>query len=169
MPVSDSGMQGRSAGRSTPSAARREARLAAARSLIASNLSDPKLSPAFAAGRLGVSLRHLHILFAATRMSFSQTVTASRLEQSCRLLLQDRDKPVADVAFACGFDSVATFYRVFRAAYACTPGELRARGLPYHAPRWPRDAAPTGDTAGGMAACDATDIAGTTESGTGTL
>jgi len=32
---------------------------------------------------------------------------------------------VTDIAYACGFDSPATFYRVFRAAFGMTPRDVR--------------------------------------------
>jgi hypothetical protein len=63
----------------------RVGRLSAAQRLIAGHLSNPNLSPAFVADRLGVSVRHMHELFETTEKSFSQTVTALRLEASRRL------------------------------------------------------------------------------------
>jgi AraC-like DNA-binding protein len=36
-------------------------------------------------------------------------------------------RSISDVAFACGFESLATFYRVFRAAQGTTPGDFRAQ------------------------------------------
>jgi AraC-like DNA-binding protein len=101
--------------------------LSAARRLIARHLSNPNLSPAFVADRLGVSVRHLHELFENTEKSFSQTVTALRLEASRGLLMSAPQRSISDVAFACGFESLATFYRVFRAAQGTTPGDFRAQ------------------------------------------
>jgi len=34
-------------------------------------------------------------------------------------------RPVTEIALACGFDSLATFYRTFRRAYGMTPGDVR--------------------------------------------
>ena len=36
-------------------------------------------------------------------------------------------KTIAEVAFACGFESLATFYRLFSASESMTPGDYRAR------------------------------------------
>jgi AraC-like DNA-binding protein len=36
------------------------------------------------------------------------------------------DRSVTDVAFAWGFNSLATFYRTFHEAFGMTPGALRA-------------------------------------------
>jgi AraC-like DNA-binding protein len=103
----------------------RVARLSFARRLIASQLSDPHLSPALIADQLGVSIRHVHALFEENAMSFSQTVTAMRLDESCKLLVQAPQSSIAKIAVACGFESLATFYRVFRAAHGVAPGDFR--------------------------------------------
>jgi AraC-like DNA-binding protein len=107
----------------------RVGRLSLARRLIVRHIARAQLSPGFVADMLGISVRHMHVLFEATNMSFSQTVTALRVEQSCRLLRQAPHLTVAQIALACGFDSLATFYRAFRAAAGITPGDFRAHGI----------------------------------------
>ncbi|MDI1266425.1 MAG: helix-turn-helix transcriptional regulator [bacterium] len=101
-------------------------RLSLARRLIGIHLTKPSLSPAMVAGLLGVSLRHMHMLFEGTGRSFSQTVTAQRIRLSGRLLRERPRLPVAGIAHASGFDSLATFYRIFHATLGMTPGEFRA-------------------------------------------
>jgi AraC-like DNA-binding protein len=71
----------------------------------------------------------MHELFETTEKSFSQTVTALRLEASRRLLMSAPQRSISDVAFACGFESLATFYRAFRAAQGTTPGDFRAQQM----------------------------------------
>jgi AraC-like DNA-binding protein len=105
----------------------RIARLSLARRLIVRHLNDPRLSPAMVADWLGVSPRHLHMLFEMAEKSFSQTVTEQRLAQSRRLLREAPERLIADVAAACGFESLATYYRVFNAAYGLPPGDFRAQ------------------------------------------
>ncbi|MBR0878973.1 AraC-like DNA-binding protein [Bradyrhizobium japonicum] len=109
-------------------AALRTARLSQARRLIARYLQDPDLTPATVADQLGVSVRHLHMLFETAAKSFSQTVTDERLKQSRRLMREAPDRLIADIATSCGFESLATYYRVFNAAYGMAPGDFRARG-----------------------------------------
>jgi len=109
-------------------AALRTARLSQARRLIARYLQDPDLAPTMVADQLGVSVRHLHMLFEAAAKSFSQTVTDERLKQSRRLMREAPDRLIADIATSCGFESLATYYRVFNAAYGMAPGDFRARG-----------------------------------------
>jgi AraC-like DNA-binding protein len=102
-------------------------RLSMARRLIERHLSKPALSPAMVAGLLGVSVRYVHVLFEATGDSFSQIVAAERLRHARRLLLRTPPLTVAEIANACGFGSLATFYRVFGASVGLTPGEFRAQ------------------------------------------
>nr|WP_249129328.1 helix-turn-helix transcriptional regulator [Bradyrhizobium japonicum] len=109
-------------------AALRTARLSQARRLIGRHLQDPNLAPAMVADLLGVSVRHLHMLFESAARSFSQTVTDERLKQSRHLMREAPDRLIADIATSCGFDSLATYYRVFNAAYGMAPGDFRARG-----------------------------------------
>ncbi|MCK6488842.1 MAG: AraC family transcriptional regulator [Planctomycetes bacterium] len=49
-----------------------------------------------------------------------------RLLAACRLLAEG-DLPVLDIALRCGFDATTHFNRSFRAAFACTPRQYRAR------------------------------------------
>lgn len=109
-------------------AALRTARLSQARRLIARHLEDLDLAPTMVADLLGVSVRHLHMLFEAAEKSFSQTVTDERLKRSRRLLREAPDRLIADIAASCGFESLATYYRVFNAAYGMAPGDFRAQG-----------------------------------------
>jgi AraC-like DNA-binding protein len=106
----------------------RTGHLSFARRLITRHLSNAALSPAFVAGLLGISVRHLYALFEATGMSFSQTVTAQRIRESRRLLKEAPERSISQIAFASGFDSLATFYRAFHAAHGASPGDFRAQG-----------------------------------------
>lgn len=109
-------------------AALRTARLSQARHLIARHLQNPELVPTMVADQLGVSVRHLHMLFETAAKSFSQTVTDERLKQSRRLMREAPDRLIADIATSCGFESLATYYRVFNTAYGMAPGDFRAQG-----------------------------------------
>jgi AraC-like DNA-binding protein len=115
----------------------RVARLSLARRSITRHLSQASLSPAMVAELLGVSVRHIHMLFEGTGKSFSQTVTAQRIRLSGRLLREVPERPIAEVARASGFESLATFYRVFHATEGMSPGEFRARDARSGAPQPP--------------------------------
>ena len=105
----------------------RVGRLSLARRLITRHLHNPQLSSAMVADWLGVSVRHLQMLFEMAERSFSQTLTGQRLARSRRLLRETPERLIADVAVACGFESLATYYRVFNAAYGLPPGDFRGR------------------------------------------
>ncbi|MGY3608092.1 MULTISPECIES: AraC family transcriptional regulator [unclassified Bradyrhizobium] len=97
----------------------------AARDILVRDLHQPGLSPAAVAQELGISLRQVHVLFEPMGLSFSRTLTALRVRKAGELLAMAPLRPVADVAYACGFDSLATFYRAFRNHYGMTPRDMR--------------------------------------------
>lgn len=107
-------------------AALRSGFLHAAREIMVRDLPRQNLSPIMLATELGISLRQLHVLFEPTGFSFSRTLTTMRLEEACRLLKVMHTRPVTEIAFLSGFDSLATFYRAFRHAHGMTPGDMRA-------------------------------------------
>lgn len=110
-------------------AALRTGFLYVARDIMARDLHRPDLTPATIAAELAISLRQVHVLFEPTGLSFARTLTTMRLEKVRRLLETMPARPVADIAYACGFDSIATFYRVFRNTYGMTPGDIRMTSL----------------------------------------
>jgi AraC-like DNA-binding protein len=106
-------------------AAIRNARLEEARQLIDRHLQRPDLAPATLAKMMGISVRHVHMLFEPTGTTCARYVVARRLERARLLLSQSAARPVGDVALACGFDSLSTFYRTFRSAYGMSPNDFR--------------------------------------------
>ncbi|MHC2330866.1 AraC family transcriptional regulator [Bradyrhizobium sp. USDA 4454] len=99
--------------------------LHAAREILLRDLHRASLTPAAVATELGISLRQLHAVFEPTGLSFARTLTAARLKEARRLLYATWERGIDEIAFSCGFDSIATFYRVFRATYGMTPGDAR--------------------------------------------
>ena len=104
----------------------RRAKLQAAMDQIARNGADPSLTPASVAAVLGVSIRQLHGLFEPTGKSFSRTLADARLARATHALELRPQATIAEIAFECGFESLPTFYRAFRAATGMTPKDLRA-------------------------------------------
>lgn len=103
----------------------RAAQLQVVYQLVDANLHRPRLSTETAAAMLGISVRQLHLLFEPTGTTFARYVQGRRLEAACRLLADAGERTVLDIAIACGFDSLSTFYRVFRTAYGVPPGDYR--------------------------------------------
>ncbi len=108
----------------------RRARLEEAKRHIDRHLSDPRLSSERAAAALKISVRQLHLLFESSGASFAQYVVMRRLEE-CRsaLISPIGGRSVTDIAFAWGFNSLATFFRRFRDAYGMTPCEMRRQAV----------------------------------------
>jgi len=117
-------------GQSSGQESLRTARLEVAKRYIDQHRAEPDLVPAGAAAALGISLRHLHLLFEPTGTSFAQYVTQRRLQQ-CRAALAsptDIARSVADIAFGWGFNSLATFYRAFEREFGMPPAAFRTMG-----------------------------------------
>lgn len=117
------------ADRRTPEgrAACRDGALMAARKYIDRHIRKPDLTAEKVASALGISVRQLHLLFEPSGTSFAHYVRAARLAHAHRLLILSPQVTITEVAYASGWDSLATFHRVFRLAYGMSPGELRDR------------------------------------------
>jgi AraC family transcriptional regulator len=57
------------------------------------------------------------------------TIRRLRLHRAAGDLVRS-NAPIRDIAAACGFNSVQSFSRVFRAAFGTTPGQYRSCGIP---------------------------------------
>ena len=108
-------------------ARRRAGQLDAALADVAEHLADDDLCPATTAGRLGISVRQLHQVFAGHGRTFGAELRRQRLEQARRDLADPARAGlrVIDIAADAGFADVTHFHRVFRQAYGCTPAQLR--------------------------------------------
>jgi len=101
------------------------------KSYAVGHLSEPSLSPSRVADIEGISVRHLHRLFAATGESFSHWVRKSRLA-CCAADLRNAalaGTSVTRIAFRWGFNDSAHFSRAFLAEYGCAPSEYRSAHL----------------------------------------
>jgi len=94
---------------------------------IGRRLCDPGLGPPEIAAAANISVRYLHKLFEAEHRSVSQYIKRLRLERSHRELLDPRNtgRPIAAIAFACGFGDLSGFNRAFKDAYGTSPRQLR--------------------------------------------
>jgi AraC-like DNA-binding protein len=108
-------------------AATRAAKLRQVMDYIALHLSEPDLTPASVAAAMKISVRQLHLLFQPTGTSFAEHVLGRRLEE-CRAMLESpsaRARSVTDIAYAWGFNSLASFYRAFGQRFGVSPGMVR--------------------------------------------
>jgi AraC-like DNA-binding protein/ligand-binding sensor protein len=93
--------------------------------LVHAEFASPLRLSEFAA-RLDVSEGHFSRIFHhATGLRFVEYLARYRAERA-RMLILGSDQPIADIARACGFQSLSQFNRVFRAVYQTTPRILRS-------------------------------------------
>jgi AraC-like DNA-binding protein len=107
-------------------AAMRTGLLHAALQIMARDKHHRRLTPAEVAKELGISVRQMHVVFEDAELSFSRTLAEMRIEEARRLLLNEPALSVAQIAHTCGFESLATFYRLFARRYGMAPKEMRA-------------------------------------------
>lgn len=105
----------------------RAARLALIRREIDKGFADPDFSLTALARRVGVSPRYVQMLLAETASSFVDEVIDRRLKRAHDLLQSPRHShlSITDIAYECGFTTVAHFHRLFRRRFSTTPGERR--------------------------------------------
>jgi len=122
---------GASAGvcRPTPLRSRAEI-LLKVHSFIEANLGNPDLTPDEIARASFISTRYLHKLFEGEGTSVCQWIRAARLERCRRDLLDPAlsDQTILSIATRWGLPGPQHFSRLFRAAYACPPSQLRREG-----------------------------------------
>lgn len=99
------------------------------RAHLVGRLDEPFDGPALAA-RFGLSPRKLQRLFAAEGSTPTLWLRRQRLERCARDLADPRQqgRSITVIATAYGFDDMAYFSRIFRAAYGMAPGAWRQNG-----------------------------------------
>jgi AraC family transcriptional regulator of adaptative response / DNA-3-methyladenine glycosylase II len=80
------------------------------------------------AERLGIGPRHLLRLFLRHAGATPIEVAATRRIQAAKRMIDGSAMPLAEIAFAAGFNSVRRFNDAFRATYGRTPSSFRKRG-----------------------------------------
>jgi AraC family transcriptional regulator of adaptative response/methylated-DNA-[protein]-cysteine methyltransferase len=80
------------------------------------------------AERLGIGPRHLLRLFLRHAGATPIEVAATRRIQAAKRMIDGTAMPLAEIAFAAGFNSVRRFNAAFRATYGRTPSSFRRRG-----------------------------------------
>ena len=109
---------------------------------VGANLREPHLGPERIAHAIGVSVRTLHQLFAATGQTVSEHVRQERLSAVRRDLSDPRlsGLSISRLAAGHGFTNASLFSKQFRLAEGRTPREFRERALrAYDDTQSPRD------------------------------
>ncbi len=77
------------------------------------------------ADKLGVGSRHLSRLFMRHAGASPTEVAATRRVQRAKRMIDQTDFPIADIAFAAGFQSVRRFNDAFKRTYGRPPSAFR--------------------------------------------
>jgi PAS domain S-box-containing protein len=102
------------------------ASLASTLEYLERNYQD-SVSPAALAKHAGLPLtRFERVIKRIFGLTPGQLITQTRLAAASQLL-EDTDRPVADIAHACGFYDHSAFTRAFRSAIGVTPSQFRAQ------------------------------------------
>lgn len=98
---------------------------------IEMHYASPDLAPENVAALFGISVRHLHRVFAASSTTFSEYLIEQRLTQAHRMLADpcSRRQTIIGIALHCGFRDINHFGRRFRSRYGMTPSEFRQSSI----------------------------------------
>ena len=113
--------------RAEPNGGVRAARLRKVLGIIAEECTEPRLTAATVATRLGLSVRYIHLLLEETGQTFAEHVGEHRLQAARRMLQSPVHGQcrVIDIAIACGFSDLSYFNRTFRKRFGDTPQSFR--------------------------------------------
>jgi AraC-like DNA-binding protein len=98
---------------------------------IETHLAERTLTPATIAGNAGISVRHLHRLFAFKGCTVEEWIRERRLER-CRVDLVNPGLlgcSITDIAFRWGFNDSAHFSHCFKNAFGMSPRQFRTSAL----------------------------------------
>jgi AraC-like DNA-binding protein len=87
---------------------------------------SPELSPRAVAGAVRLSVRQLHRAFEASATTAAAEIRRVRIERATQMIRANPGTPVTDVAMACGFNSLASFYRLFKSTTGMTASQWRS-------------------------------------------
>jgi AraC-like DNA-binding protein len=98
------------------------------RELVAAMLSSGNYRMERIAEHLGIDRKTVHRRLAEESKSFSEVVDAIRTE-IVKQHIEDRERPLSDVAEMLGFSDVSAFSRWFKRRFGCSVSEWRANSL----------------------------------------
>lgn len=107
----------------------RDAAFAGACHVINQRFREPDLTPAAIACDIGVSSRTLARIFAERGETIMRRVFRERVKEAATLLRSPAwaHRSITDIAFACGFNDLSHFGRVFAATMDMSPSAYRRR------------------------------------------
>jgi len=96
---------------------------------IDSHISEPTLGAVRVASAMGISVRHVHRLFAMTGNTLGDHIRVRRLERCLNDLVNPRfrEKTITDIAFFWGFSDASHFSHSFKKQFGVSPRAFRAQ------------------------------------------
>lgn len=92
---------------------------------MATEYANPGMSLEFAIAELGINrIKINRLLKDELGMTFSAYLNKLRLAEAARLLSQQDDANVAEIAYSVGYNNVSYFNKLFKNEYGCTPGRF---------------------------------------------
>jgi AraC-like DNA-binding protein len=89
---------------------------------MATEYANPELSLEMAAAALGVNRTKINdILKDELGLTFSTYLNRLRLTESARLLSENEEANVSEIAYSVGYNNVSYFNKLFKAEYGCAP------------------------------------------------
>jgi AraC family transcriptional regulator, positive regulator of tynA and feaB len=93
--------------------------------IIRHRFADPDVGPSEVAAEAGISLRYLQKLFMQRGSTCGKMINSMRLNHAARLLRRrafaDTNQPIAEIAYACGFNDYNYFSRNFSHRFGHAP------------------------------------------------
>lgn len=91
-------------------------------SFLATEYANPDLDLDAAVSTLGINRNKINdILKSEIGLTFSGYLNKLRLTEAARLLLEQKDVNVAQIAYGVGYNNVTYFNKLFKNEYGCTP------------------------------------------------
>lgn len=98
--------------------------------MMLQNLEDP-VPVASLAGAVGLSTRQVERLFALHLSTSPLKFYRARQLEQAKILIEDTNMSMTEIAIACGFSSLSRFARAFRKRYGVSARALRSASFPH--------------------------------------
>ena len=96
--------------------------------VVNEGLADKQWSVEVVASKLNMSVQTFRRrLMSAAGESPKAFISAIQMEKAGKLLTENPDMPIVDVAFKCGFDEASSFTHTFKRIYGITPSQYREK------------------------------------------
>ncbi len=97
---------------------------------MATEYANPELSLEIAAAQLGINRTKINdILKEELSLTFSTYLNKLRLTEAARLLSENEEANISEVAYSIGYNNVSYFSKLFKQEYGCAPKTFKSLSL----------------------------------------